>query len=59
MDYSDVHQSKLQTPLQGPVVRSPISANPGLNFNPGSAFPRVVFSVLFRVSYNQIVDEKN
>ena len=43
----------------GPVVRGPISDNPGLNFNPGLAFPRVVFSILFRVSYHQIVDEKN
>ena len=51
--------------ILGSVVRSPISANSGLNFNPGSfffwstAFPRVVFSILFRVSYHQIVDEKN
>ena len=50
---------------QGPVVRSPISVNPGVNFNLGSfffwstAFPQVVFSILFRVSYHQVVDEKN
>ena len=47
------------------VVRRPISANPGLNFNPGflffcsKAFSRIIFSILFRASNNEIVDEKN
>ena len=40
---------------QGRVVRRPVSANPGLNFNPGlfffssKAFSRKIFSILFRV----------
>ena len=40
----------------GPVVRTPVSANPGLNFNPGSfiflskALSQVIFSFLLRVS---------
>ena len=48
-----------------PVVRRPISANPGLNFNPGlfffssKAFSRTIFSILFRVANHQIVDKKN
>ena len=50
---------------QGPVVRRPISANPGLNFNPGffsfcsKAFSRTVSSLLFRASNHQIVGKKN
>ena len=49
----------------GPVVRRPISANPGLNFNPGlsffssKAFSRTILSILFRVANHQIVDKKN
>ena len=49
----------------GPVVRSPISANPGLNFNLGfyffcsKAFFRIIFSILFRASDHQIVDKNN
>ena len=49
----------------GAVVRRPISANPGLNFNPGlsffssKAFSRTTFSILFRVANHQIVDKKN
>ena len=36
---------------QGPVVRTPVSANPGLNFNPGfffflsKALLRIIFSI--------------
>ena len=51
--------------LEGPVVRRPISTNPGLNFNPGVFFSlsialsRIISSILFRVFYHQIVDEKN
>ena len=50
---------------QGPVFRRPISANTGLNFNPGffffclKAFSWMIFSILFRASNHQIVDEKN
>lgn len=42
----------------GPVVLRPISANPGLNVNPGSfislfnSFLRIIFSILFRTSNN-------
>jgi len=49
----------------GPVVGRLISANPGLNFNPGlfffssKAFSRTIFSILFRVANHQIVDKKN
>ena len=49
---------------QDPVVRRPISANPGLNFNLGffffsKAFSRIIFSILFRASNHQIVGKKN
>ena len=50
---------------QGPVVRTPVSANPGLNFNPGFVFflskalSRIIFSILFRVSNHQIESKKN
>ena len=50
---------------QGLVDRRPISANPGLNFNPGlfffssKAFSRTIFSIIFRVANHQIVDKKN
>ena len=49
----------------GSVVRRPISANPGLNFNPGlfffssKAFSRTIFSILFRVANHQIVDKNS
>ena len=49
----------------GSVVRRPIIANPGLNFNPGlfffssKAFSRTIFSILFRVANHQIVDKNN
>ena len=49
----------------GRVVRRPVSANPGLNFNPGlfffssKAFSRKIFSILFRVFNHQIVDQNN
>ena len=50
---------------QGLVVWRPISANPGLNFNPGlfifssKAFSRTIFYIIFRVANHQIVDKKN
>ena len=50
---------------QGPVVRRPISANPGLNFKLGlfffcsKAFYRIIFSILFRASNHQIAGKKN
>ena len=49
----------------GPVVQMPVSANPGLNFNPGfffylpKALSRIIFSLLFRVSNHQIVSQDN
>ena len=51
-------------PFQGPVVRTPISANPQLNFNPGFFFflPKVLsrkmFSIPFRVTYHQILGKE-
>ena len=54
----------IYTPV-GPAVRRPIGANPGLDFNPdfcfflSKAFSRTIFSILFRVSYHQIVGKKN
>ena len=50
---------------QGPVVRKPVSANLGLNFNLGfffllsKAVSRIIFSILFRVSNHQIVGKEN
>ena len=50
---------------RGPVVRTPVSANLGLNFNLGfffllsKAVSRIIFSILFRVSNHQIVGEEN
>ena len=49
----------------GPVVRTPVSANLGLNFNLGfffllfKAVSRIIFSILFRVSNHQIVGKEN
>ena len=48
--------------LLGPVVRRPISANPGLNFNLGFFIPLlkslfgIIFSVLFKVSNSHTLD---
>ena len=50
---------------QGAVVRRPISAFPGLNFNPGFFIPLfkspfwTIFSILFRVFNHQIIDKRN
>ena len=52
------------TNLLCPVVRTPVSANPGLNFNPGFFFflskaqLRIIFSILFRVSNHRIVGKE-
>ena len=49
----------------GPVVRRPISANLGLNFDPGffffcsKAFSPIIFSIIFRASNYQTVDKAN
>ena len=49
----------------GPVVQRPISANRGLNFNPGfiffcsKAFFRILFCILLRASNHQIVAKTN
>ena len=57
--------SYLHFNLLGPVVRTPVSANPGLNFNWGffiflsKALFQIIFSVLFRVSNYQIVAKEN
>ena len=53
------------TNLLCPVVRTPVSANPGLNFNPGFFFflskaqLRIIFSILFRVSNHRIVGKES
>ena len=74
-DYRDVTKSQLlanfleslphaQIAL-GPVVRTPVSANLGLNFNPGfffllsKALSGIIFSILFRVSNHQVVGKEN
>ena len=50
---------------QGLVVRRLISANPGLNFDPGlfffssKAFSQTIFSILFKIADHQIVNKKN
>ena len=50
--------------LQSPVVRMPVSANPGLNFNPGfliwlsKELSWIILSILFRVFNDQIVGLK-
>ena len=55
----------LNNSVLGPVVRTPVSTNPGLNFNPGfflflsKALSKIIFSLLFRVSNNQIVGKEN
>ena len=49
----------------GPVVRTPVSTNLRLNFNPGfffllsKALSRIIFFILFRVSNHQIVGKEN
>ena len=64
MGYMDFHLEVPWTPVVS-VVQGPISANPGLNYNPGffffclKAFSRIIFSILFRASNHQIVDKKN
>ena len=45
---------------QGPVVRTPVSANPGLNFNPGfffflsKALSRIISSIFLAYDYPNI-----
>ena len=62
---SDVAEEWNSLNNQGPVVRMQVSANPGLNFNPGSfiflskALFQVIFSFRFRVSNHQIVGKEN
>ena len=49
-----------------PIVRTAVSANPGLNFNPGfflfflsTALSRIIFSILFRGRSYQLLGKKN
>ena len=66
--YSIIHDliiSSNDFALQGPVVQTPVSANPGLNFNQGffffssKALSQMIFYIFFRVSNHQIVDKEN
>ena len=47
--------------MQGPVVRTPVSSNPGLNFKLdfffflSKALSWIIFSILFKVSNHQII----
>ena len=65
MEHIRVKNSNRQEENQGPVVRRPISAQPGVKFNPGffflcsEAFSRIIFSVIFKASNHQLVDQKN
>ena len=47
----------------GPVVQTPVSANPGLNFNLGFFIFLLkalsIFSILFRVTSHQIVGKES
>ena len=60
-----VYMQSYNPAVLGPVVRTPVSANPGLNFNPGffffssKAHYRIIFFILFRVSSHQIVGKEN
>ena len=56
---------RLNSRSQGPVVRTPVWANPGFNFNPGffsflsKALFQIISSILFRVSNHQILGKEN
>ena len=58
-------QCKEDIKRQGPVIRRPISVNPGLNLNQGSfffcskTFHQKIFPILFRAFSHQIVDKKD
>ena len=62
---SQVRFSQCNVISLGPVVRTPVSANSGLNSNLGffiflsKALSRIIFSFLFRVSNHQIVGKEN
>ena len=57
--------SWVTTMTVGPVVRTPVSTNSRLNFNLGfffllsKALCQIIFSLLFTVSYHQIVGKEN
>ena len=59
------HYPDLSNTVLGPVVRTPVSANPGLIFNQGFFFlssktlTRIIFYIFFRVSNHEIVDREN
>ena len=63
---ADLFQRNYSISTPGPSsVRTPISANLGLNFNPGfffllsKALSRIIFSILLRVFNHQIVGKEN
>ena len=62
----DIHMFLWWPGHQGPVVRRPVSANPGLNVLPRflfllftKGFSRIIFFLLVRVSKHHIVGKKN
>jgi len=56
---------RLSVGALGPVVRTPVSANPGLNFNPGffsflsKALSWIILSIFFNTSNHQTVGKEN
>ena len=64
-DFARPHFKMVVKRFLGPVARTPVSANQGLNFNPGffiflsKALSRIIFAILFRVSKHQIVGKEN
>ena len=65
LSYNALTNGSYYLTLQGPVVRTPVSTNLGLNFNLGfffllsKAVSRIIFSILFRVSNHQFVGKEN
>ena len=62
---SETHMGR-EFEILGPVVRTPVSTNPGLNniltrvcFFLSKALSRIIFSVLSRVSSHQMVGIEN
>ena len=54
------HLVQLRVHVQGPVAQTPVSANPGLNFNPGVFFfvskglSRIILNIFFKYPINKL-----